>query len=256
MTRQCLYLLRNRKDNAFKIGVSAVPARRGRGLPQPIDWHQSLKIPMDGGDAFKVEKLVHYLFREHGVPMPRCDGYTEWFAIEASDDVLAFLAHQQIRLGIGEPEPAFRPAVYAATASRIEGVRHHNRNTVAWLRDFLMAADAFNGGAVEVRISESERSFGAAGVMSVAGDDAGTLHRFASTVSRSSMYEIGRSKRGRPIFGLGSIFSMSFFSPPDAPPRTELCVRDEYLALAAPPCGTVIPALEHVKGLLMPRVAR
>ncbi len=104
MAEQYLYLLANRDATAFKIGVSFQPIIRSARLPQEIDSEKSLQIPMIGGSASKVEKILHYLFQSQSFAMPRGDGYTEWFAIEALSDVLSFLEEQKIRLGIGPPE--------------------------------------------------------------------------------------------------------------------------------------------------------
>ena len=56
-----LYLLQNQSGDAFKIGVSLDPARRGAQLPQELNWGQSLQVPMRGGDAYKVESALHYM---------------------------------------------------------------------------------------------------------------------------------------------------------------------------------------------------
>jgi hypothetical protein len=100
-----VYLLLNREGDAFKIGVSLNPAQRGAQLPHDLDWSKSLQVPMAGGNAYKVEKLLHYLFRDHSREMPTGDGYTEWFSIGAWGGVLAFLAEQRDRLGIGGTQP-------------------------------------------------------------------------------------------------------------------------------------------------------
>lgn len=106
-----LYLLRNKLGDAFKIGVSLEPARRGGQLPQELDWDRSLQVPMCGGHAYKVESALHYLFAAHSREMPIGDGYTEWFDIAVWSDVLAFLVEQRERLRIGEAEPVtFRQA--------------------------------------------------------------------------------------------------------------------------------------------------
>ncbi|WOB25912.1 GIY-YIG nuclease family protein [Xanthomonas dyei] len=111
MAEQYLYLLLNREATAFKIGVAFQPLTRGAQLPQSIDSEKSLQIPMSGGSAIKVEKILHYLFQSHSFEMPRGDGYTEWFAVDALGDVLKFLDEQRDRLGIGVPEP-IPPKVY------------------------------------------------------------------------------------------------------------------------------------------------
>ncbi|MBD1487595.1 GIY-YIG nuclease family protein [Xanthomonas citri pv. citri] len=60
---------------------------------------------MSGGYANKVERLLHYLFRDRAMAMPYGDGHTEWFAMDAWNEVLAFLAGQRARLGVGSLSP-------------------------------------------------------------------------------------------------------------------------------------------------------
>ncbi|MBD4045205.1 hypothetical protein GUH76_15825, partial [Xanthomonas citri pv. citri] len=79
----------------FKIGISSNPRKRSALLPQAIDLPRSLQIPMSGGYANKVERLLHYLFRDRAMAMPYGDGHTEWFAMDAWNEVLAFLAGQR-----------------------------------------------------------------------------------------------------------------------------------------------------------------
>lgn len=105
MAEQYLYLLLNSEATAFKIGVAFQPLARGAQLPQSIDSEKSLQIPMTGGSAIKVEKVLHYLFQSYAFEMPRGDGYTEWFAMNALGDLLKFLDEQRDRLRIGVPEP-------------------------------------------------------------------------------------------------------------------------------------------------------
>nr|BCT99815.1 hypothetical protein [uncultured bacterium] len=112
-----VYLLPNQGGDAFKIGVSLNPAQRGAQLPQNLDWSKSLQVPMGDGNAYKVEKLLHYLFRDHSREMPVGDGYTEWFSIEAWGGVLAFLSEQRERLGIGDAQPVALPLPKAVIKS-------------------------------------------------------------------------------------------------------------------------------------------
>ncbi|MCS3807768.1 GIY-YIG nuclease family protein [Xanthomonas sp. 4461] len=104
MSEQYLYLLPNKEGTAFKIGVAFHPMIRSTRLPQAIDHEKSFQVPMTSGSALKVEKVLHILFKDNSFPMPHGAGYTEWFAIEALDDVLKFLEDQRSRLGVGAPE--------------------------------------------------------------------------------------------------------------------------------------------------------
>lgn len=64
MESRFLYLLKSRDGEAFKIGVSLDPARRSAALPQAIDLSQSVQVNVAKGSAYKVEKVLHYLFRD------------------------------------------------------------------------------------------------------------------------------------------------------------------------------------------------
>ncbi|MCC4600183.1 GIY-YIG nuclease family protein [Xanthomonas melonis] len=119
MAEQYLYLLLNKEATAFKIGVAFQPLTRGAQLPQSIDSEKSLQIPMAGGSAIKVEKVLHYLFQSQSFEMPRGDGYTEWFVMDALGDVLKFIDEQKDRLGIGVPEP-IPPKVYAPRQPKLQ----------------------------------------------------------------------------------------------------------------------------------------
>jgi hypothetical protein len=170
-----VYLLAETSGRAFKIGVSIAPSRRAVALPQTIDRKRSLQIPMTAGAAYQVERVLHYLFRDHAAEMPEGDGYTEWFEMAAWPDVLNFLTEQRERLGVGEPEPIPEPSSAPLPAVRIdpavvgarrlradekkrEAVRRaeeqrviaikHNKQVVEWLRGFvseIAAAGAIKG---------------------------------------------------------------------------------------------------------------
>lgn len=108
-----LYLLQNRSRDAFKIGIAFNPARRGAQLPQELSLEHSLQAPVIDGNAYKVEKILHYLFRSYSQEVDFCDGYTEWFDIKAWDGVLNVLTAQRDLLGIGDAQPvrfAFPPS--------------------------------------------------------------------------------------------------------------------------------------------------
>ncbi len=104
-----VYLLRNKTGDAFKIGVSFDPVQRGAQLPQKLDLEKSLQVSMAGGNAYKVESMLHYLFREYSQSMPFGNGYTEWFVIDAWLDVLAFLDDQKELLGVGDVQAVVLP---------------------------------------------------------------------------------------------------------------------------------------------------
>ncbi|WP_081306232.1 GIY-YIG nuclease family protein [Xanthomonas euvesicatoria] len=114
MDARYVYFLRSALDDSFKVGVSLDPVRRAAVLPQEIDIHRSLRIPMLGGNAFKVEKLLHYMFRDYSVVLEKCDGFSEWFKPDAWALMLEFLSRHGELLGVGSQQTIAcgeRPAV-------------------------------------------------------------------------------------------------------------------------------------------------
>ena len=105
MKDEYLYLLINNEATAFKIGISIDPVRRSARLPQEINLGQSLQIAIQDGSARKVEGVLHYLFRSYSKEMPRGEGYTEWFSMEAWDAVLSYLSDNRSFLGTSDPTP-------------------------------------------------------------------------------------------------------------------------------------------------------
>jgi len=100
-----LYLLVSADTPSFKIGVAANTLRRAQGLPEKIAYERSYSIKLSSGNAYKAEKTMHYLFREHKVEKPRGDGFTEWFSIDAFDAVVAFIEANKALLGVARIEP-------------------------------------------------------------------------------------------------------------------------------------------------------
>ena len=100
-----LYLLVNADTPSFKIGVAANTLRRAQGLPEKIAYERSYSIKLISGNAYKIERTIHYLFREHKVEKPRGDGFTEWFSIDALDAVVVFIETNKALLGVSGVEP-------------------------------------------------------------------------------------------------------------------------------------------------------
>lgn len=99
MIGQYLYLLVAKDSLSFKIGVSKTPETRMRTVAGDFDYAQSWQVLCDEGTAFRIEKTLHFLFREHQLSLTRADGYTEWFAMNCFPDVLQFLHDHQANLG-------------------------------------------------------------------------------------------------------------------------------------------------------------
>lgn len=77
-----IYLLVSKAGDGFKIGIAKDTKRRAKTLPEEIDEERSYEYPVKDGDAHRVERALHRLFREYRIPRPRGDGYTEWFDID------------------------------------------------------------------------------------------------------------------------------------------------------------------------------
>ena len=107
-----LYLLTGADGVAFKIGISADPASRGGRIGRNVSVSTSRQFEFAEGEARDAERLLHFLFRAHRHEVPKSDGYTEWFKIEAFSDVLAFLRGHRDRLG-WITEAVFDPATAA-----------------------------------------------------------------------------------------------------------------------------------------------
>ncbi|MBD1487596.1 hypothetical protein GUF76_22795 [Xanthomonas citri pv. citri] len=76
--------------------------------------------------------------------------------------------------------------------AEIERAAAYNRGTVTWLRNFLSEADSRIGGMARI-VADAMRLPGIV-------DDVHTA------VLRDAMIEIGRSRKGRLVRGVGSIF--------------------------------------------------
>lgn len=131
----CLYLLRTQEASAFKIGVSQNPYSRGIGLPQKIDWANSLQAKVVDGDAYKAERVLHYLFREHRRPMQGGSGYTEWFDGNAWAQVVEFVSVQQGMLGVGPLEPVPVPAYALCEFTELQTERFDGETGLRELMD-------------------------------------------------------------------------------------------------------------------------
>lgn len=106
------------------------------------------------GDAYGVEKVLHYWFRERALPVPHGPGYTEWFSADAWPHVLAFLAAQRTQLGLGDAMPVLTPPI--AGSPRVQQPKKkpavdpvaHNCAAAQLLEQMLalaVASDRFRG---------------------------------------------------------------------------------------------------------------
>lgn len=153
-----LYILVNKEQSAFKIGISRHPHYRAKTLPVEIDTERSLEIEVHDGNAHKAERVLHYLFRHWRYDMPRGDGYTEWFRIDALAEVIAFARAHAGKLGIGhfralkvpdrptsadtiprrESREARAHRRARERAERLERAKAHNQRVLEWHKDAFM----------------------------------------------------------------------------------------------------------------------
>jgi hypothetical protein len=153
-----LYILVNKEQSAFKIGISRHPHYRAKTLPVEIDTERSLEIEIHDGNAHKAERMLQYLFRHRRYDMPRGDGYTEWFQIDALAEVLSFARAHAGKLGIAHIRALKVPDRAADTntfrhhesrearlqrraqerAERLERASAHNQRVLEWHKDVFM----------------------------------------------------------------------------------------------------------------------
>lgn len=117
-----LYLLVSAESPTFKIGLAGDSYRRSKDLPERFAYESSYVVKLTNGDPFKTERTLLYLFRRDHADKPHGDGYTEWFELEALDEVLAFIEANKVRLGVASVEPlnTMRPTRRQLTAQERE----------------------------------------------------------------------------------------------------------------------------------------
>lgn len=130
MSGQYLYLLVAKDRLSFKIGVSKTPETRMRTVAGNFDYAQSWQVLCDEGTAYRIEKTLHFLFREHQLSLTRADGYTEWFAMDCFSDVLQFLHDHRGKLGwlsMAQANPAPDGCEEGAAAAIARAERRQSR---------------------------------------------------------------------------------------------------------------------------------
>jgi hypothetical protein len=104
MKKQAIYLLHEKNQPRFKIGIAKDILCRGLDLPEAIDFESSFYVICSGLSAGKIEGMLHSIFSQYNVKKPRADGYTEWFSMECFEQVKQFLISNQQHLNISEPQ--------------------------------------------------------------------------------------------------------------------------------------------------------
>lgn len=126
-----LYLLRDRSQPVFKIGIATSVASRASALPDDFDWAASrcARFPTRAA-ALKVEKLLHHFLAGYQVSRSHHgDGHSEWFQSAAMEAAVNLLESQQslfqcsALLPVTPPavavvKPSATPTFCAATANR------------------------------------------------------------------------------------------------------------------------------------------
>lgn len=166
-----LYLLVEVGSEAFKIGKADDPTRRAAVLPNRINFGRSLAFAFPAQHVIRAEKTLHFLFRKHRLAnRPRADGSTEWFRIEAFDDVKRFLWVNRALLGWTDwsiveapPERPGRPrsadftlramteAERAARVAEEQLAKEQRKEREARLKEATAAADALIAEAFTTR---------------------------------------------------------------------------------------------------------
>ncbi|WP_301233865.1 GIY-YIG nuclease family protein [Pandoraea cepalis] len=159
-----LYILVNKEQSAFKIGISRHPHYRAKTLPVEIDTERSFEIEIHDGNALKAERALQYLFRHWRYDMPRGDGFTEWFRIDALAEVMSFARAHADKLGIGHiralkvPDRPASPGRVPLRetrearahrrarerAERLERAKAHNQRVLEWHRNAFIEMEKSN----------------------------------------------------------------------------------------------------------------
>jgi hypothetical protein len=149
-----LYILVNKEQSAFKIGISRHPYYRAKTLPVDIDTERSLEIEIRDGNALKAERALQYLFRHWRYDMPRGDGFTEWFRIDALVEIMSFARAHADKLGIGHiraltvpdlpASPSRVPLRERERAERLELAKVHNQRVLEWHRNAFIEMEKSN----------------------------------------------------------------------------------------------------------------
>jgi len=274
MESRFLYLMKSRDGEAFKIGVSLDPARRSAALPQAIDLSQSVQVNVAKGSAYKVEEVLHYLFRDRTKPMPFGAGYTEWFEIAAWPAVLDFLRENAEQLGIGEPHPIPLP-VLAPRASRRDDpeirrqqveerkrraaeqqaqrrafAEANNRATVEWLRQFLRELD--EAGVIRGILVYDEQRTGQREAALFLTGRAADIRRLTEPMNRPPLLTHDMRAVGG---GAHPVLFCRYSQIGNRRGCALLEVCDELLTLP-PEFAAQVPYAERARELLLPYVAR
>lgn len=89
---------------AFKIGSSLNAPHRAAVIGEAFDYPASFQVALSSRhDAYRLERLLHFMFRSHRLHKGAGDGYTEWFGFEAFESVRAFILEHKALLGCSEP---------------------------------------------------------------------------------------------------------------------------------------------------------
>lgn len=94
-----VYFLVNQENTAFKVGVSVNTVQRMKILDDDFDLSSSFHLSCSKKDSYKIEKTIHFLFRNHHSDQPQKDGYTEWFDIACFEAVSDFVESNKDKLG-------------------------------------------------------------------------------------------------------------------------------------------------------------
>lgn len=98
-----LYIAKSKKkskENVFKIGISINPSVRLTEVCTDIDYDNTLLFVCNDKESIKIEKTLHFLFREKNIIQDTNTGYTEWFDISCYNEVLNFIETHNDKLGI------------------------------------------------------------------------------------------------------------------------------------------------------------
>lgn len=116
-----VYCLMAADGTAFKIGSSLNTTERVAAIGEEFDYQASFQVEVETRrTAYRLEHLLHFMFRSHRFQRGGGDGYTEWFRAEAFSEVRSFLLEQKPKLGCSLPIKVSPKPKHTRTAGTAE----------------------------------------------------------------------------------------------------------------------------------------
>ncbi|WDP89311.1 MAG: GIY-YIG nuclease family protein [Desulfobacter sp.] len=105
------------KANSLRIRISQLEKHWG-----PIDYNSSYSIAMETEKVFKLEKSLHFMVSEYSVAFDEGDGRTEFFSINAKEQVLE---HIRLYLSTTGGQKALKKGIKESICKRNNSLKKH-----------------------------------------------------------------------------------------------------------------------------------